>query len=173
MTLNDFNSLSATDAESTLLKCCGSRRWARAVAERRPFRSMDELQTAADQEWWKLEPRDWMEAFSQHPRIGEPKASGWASQEQSGARDAREETLEELVRLNRDYEQKFGHVFLIFATGKSAAEMLAALRTRLMNGADAELQNAAGEQAKITRLRLEKLLNAAAALRSGDQLLQG
>lgn len=136
------------------------------MAARRPFSSMGMLQSAAEQEWWKLEPRDWMEAFSQHPRIGERKASGWASQEQSGARDATEGTLDELERLNRAYEQKFGHVFLIFATGRSAEEMLAALRTRLLNNADAELKNAAGEQAKITRLRLEKLLSADSALRS-------
>jgi OHCU decarboxylase len=168
MTVNDLNGLPASDAEQELLKCCGSHRWARAMAVRRPFASVEQLQQAAEEEWWKLESRDWIEAFSHHPRIGERvKAQGWAKQEQSGVRGASEQTLQELEHLNRTYEEKFGHVFLIFASGKSAEEMLAALRTRLRNRENVELQNAAAEQAKITRLRLAKLTSADPSLGSG------
>ena len=161
MTLNDLNGLPAADAERELLKCCGSQRWAHAMTARRPYATMEELQKAAEQEWWKLKRHDWIEAFSHHPRIGDrARAQGWASQEQSGTRNARDDTLKELEKLNRLYEEKFGFVFLIFATGKSAEDMLHALHTRLLNREDVESRNAAGEQAKITRLRLEKLLSA-------------
>lgn len=162
-----FNRKGAEDAEKDLLKCCGSQRWARAMVARRPFKSMDDLYAAAEQEWWKLKYPDWLEAFSHHPRIGEKKASGWASQEQSGARGATDETVLSLEQLNRLYEEKFGFVFLIFATGKSADQMLDALRLRLQNGRDVELKNAVTEQARITRLRLEKLLSTDPSLRSG------
>lgn len=134
---------------------------------RRPFATKAALLEAADEEWWKLEYHDWLEAFSHHPRIGDRNASGAASREQSGVRTARDVQLLELEQLNRLYEEKFGFVFLIFATGKSADEMLDALRVRLQNRREAELRNAAGEQAKITRLRLEKLLTADPSLRSG------
>lgn len=159
MTLDELNRLPATRAEEELQKCCGSQRWASAMAARRPFASVAALQDAADEEWWKLQQHDWLEAFSHHPRIGErAKAQGWAKDEQKGASSASDRTLLDLHSLNRLYEEKFGFVFLIFATGKSADEMLDALRVRLQNPRDVELKNAAGEQAKITRLRLEKLL---------------
>lgn len=167
MTLNELNGLPASEAESELLKCCGSRRWAKTVAARRPFKSKEDLHRTAEIEWLKLKYPDWLEAFSQHPRIGEKKASGWASQEQSGAQSASDKTLLSLEQLNRLYEEKFGFVFLIFATGKSADDMLGMLQRRLQNGRDVELKNAVGEQAKITRLRLEKLLGADPSLRSG------
>jgi 2-oxo-4-hydroxy-4-carboxy-5-ureidoimidazoline decarboxylase len=153
-----FNRKGAEDAEKDLLKCCGSQRWARAMAARRPFKSLADLYAAAEQEWWKLKYPDWLEAFSHHPRIGDRNAGGAASREQSGVRTAKDTQLIELEQLNRIYEEKFGFVFLIFATGKSADQMLDALRLRLQNGRDVELKNAVTEQAKITRLRLEKLL---------------
>src|SRR5690349_5578494 len=159
MTLTELNGLPAAEAEEQLLTCCGSQRWARAMAARRPFKSMEDVQRAAEMEWIKLKYPDWLEAFSHHPRIGErAKAQGFAKQEQSGAGGASDKTLLSLESLNRLYEEKFGFVFLIFATGKSADEMLGALQRRLQNGRDVELKNAVGEQAKITRLRLEKLL---------------
>jgi OHCU decarboxylase len=159
VTLDELNGLSAGAARRELERCCGSSRWAIAMTARRPFRSAADLARAADEVWWSLEGADWLEAFSHHPRIGE-RAAGWASDEQSGARSASDTTIKELATLNRQYERKFGHVFLIFASGRSAEEMLAELRRRLNNEPAPELRVAAGEQAKITRLRLEKLLDA-------------
>jgi len=164
--LTRLNSASAGEAETELLKCCGSTEWARALAARRPFDDARELFAAADEVWWNLSERDWLEAFAAHPRIGGRKAEraqhaqaeGWSEQEQSGARDAAQATLEELAEANRAYEEKFGHIYIVCATGKTADEMLALLHARLSNGADTELRTAAGEQSKITRLRLEKLL---------------
>ena len=132
-----------------LLQCCGSRRWVERMLER----EQDDLFTAAESIWWELEPSDWLEAFAAHPRIGEKKLSGWASEEQSGIGAA-----PELAQLNDEYEKRFGWIFLIKATGKTAPEILAELRRRMKNEPDEELRVAAGEQAKITRLRLEKLL---------------
>ena len=160
MTLKELNDLPAARAEPELLKCCGSQRWAAAMAARRPFASVDALQKAAEEEWFELPYHDWLQAFSHHPRIGERvKAGSQESREQSGVAGAADKTLLSLESLNRMYEEKFGFVFLIFATGKSADEMLDALRVRMQNRREVELKNAAGEQAKITRLRLEKLLS--------------
>ncbi|HEX7153029.1 MAG TPA: allantoicase [Thermoanaerobaculia bacterium] len=148
-----------TDAERELLSCCASTRWARAVAEARPFASWNELLEVADRTWWSLSPDDWHEAFRAHPRIGECKAAArFASEEQSGTRGAAETTMQALDEGNRAYEERFGHVFLICATGRSADEMLASLRERMNNQADAELRVAAEEQRKITALRLQKLV---------------
>lgn len=162
MTLAELNALPTEAARKALETCCGSQRWSAAVAERRPFASVEHLQMVADEEWRKLAYHDWLEAFSHHPRIGDRKASGTAKSEQSGMANAPAPMLREFERLNRLYEEKFGFVFLIFASGRSAEEMLDALETRILNREDVELKNAAGEQAKITRLRLEKLLSSAA-----------
>jgi OHCU decarboxylase len=162
-----LNSLDAAEAETELLKCCGANAWARSLAARRPFDGARELLAAAEEIWWRLSERDWLEAFAAHPRIGghgaaaraqHPQAAGWSEQEQAGARDAAQATLDELAAANRAYEEKFGHIYIVCATGKSADEMLALLRARLSNDADIELRNAAAEQQKITMLRLEKLL---------------
>ncbi len=125
----------------------------------RPFGSADSLADAADRIWRGLSKDDWLEAFSGHPAIGSDGAHGWARQEQSGTRGASPETLAELARLNREYAERFGHVFLICATGRSAAEMLALGQQRLENDPETELAIAAEEQRKITRLRLKKLLS--------------
>ena len=165
--LERLNSASAAVAEAELLKCCGSNGWAQTLAARRPFGDAPELFAAADEVWWNLGARDWLEAFAAHPRIGgreraaraqHAQAEGWSEQEQSGARAAAQATLDELAQANRDYEEKFGHIFIVCATGRTADEMLALLRARLSNEPEAELRIAAAEQAKITRLRLEKLL---------------
>lgn len=161
-----LNARDAAEAERELLKCCGSLRWARELAARRPFRETQELLTAADDIWWSLDAQDWLEAFAAHPKIGgrraareqDAQARTWSEQEQSGARVAEQSTLDELAEANRAYEEKFGHIFIVCATGKTAGEMLALLRTRLPNDAATELRNAAVEQRKITHLRLEKLL---------------
>jgi OHCU decarboxylase len=165
--LRSFNSLSAEDASSELEKCCGSKRWARELAARRPFSTFAELCTTAEAIWWSLQPADWLEAFRGHPKIGErtavqhssTQARQWSQQEQAGVNRNNQETIELLAKLNREYEEKFGYIFIVCATGKSSAEMLAILRERLDNDAATELPVAADEQAKITQLRLGKLLD--------------
>ncbi len=154
------------EAQAELLRCCGSTRWARQVAEARPFANFEELLAAANRVWWSLDPADWLEAFRAHPRIGERKpAAGelagterWSAQEQSGMQRSPEEVRAALARGNREYEERFGHIFLVCATGKSGEEMLVLLQTRLGNDPESELRIAAEEQRKITHLRLRKLL---------------
>ncbi len=161
-----LNELSDAQAEAELLRCCGSTRWAREVAQERPFASFQELLEVGDRIWWSLEEADWLEAFRAHPRIGERKAEGaqvvgtrrWSTQEQAGVQRSPEEVRAALAAGNREYEARFGHIFLVCATGKSGEEMLALLRGRLGNDPDTELRVAAEEQRKITHLRLEKLL---------------
>ena len=151
-----LNALSEEQARAELLRCCGSRRWAERVAAARPFANDAALHAAADGAWWQLDPVDWREAFAAHPRIGE-RAGGWAGREQAGMSGATDEMRAAFAAANAEYEQRFGHVFLICATGRGAAEMLADLRRRLANDPASELRVAAAEQAKITRLRLERL----------------
>lgn len=158
MTLEELNALPVDEARRALETCCGSQRWSAAVVARRPFTSIDRLQAIADEEWRRLKPHDWREAFSHHPRIGDRTATGVAAKEQSGTANAPAPMLRELERLNRLYEEKFGFVFLIFASGKSTEEMLDALEHRILNREDLEMQNAVNEQAKITRLRIARLL---------------
>lgn len=155
-----LNGLARDSAERELRRCCASERWASEMAARRPFASEAALFAAADDAWWNLEPDDWHEAFAAHPRIGERGGGAWSAQEQAGMSDARAPLEVEIREGNRAYEAKFGHVFLICATGLSAAEMAAALARRLDNDPDTELQIAAAEQARITRLRLQKLATA-------------
>lgn len=156
--IDRLNALSGGEAEEALLACCGSRAWARQVAESRPFRDLADLEEKSDRIWRSLGREDWLEAFAVHPRIGEP-GSRWSEQEQAGAREADAQTLAELVEANRAYESRFDHIFIVCATGKSAGEMLGLLRGRLDNDPEAELRIAAEEQRKITHLRLEKLLS--------------
>jgi 2-oxo-4-hydroxy-4-carboxy-5-ureidoimidazoline decarboxylase len=158
--------MSVGDATATLLTVCGSKKWVEAMCAKRPFASGPSMIAEADRIWFSLGRCDWMEAFSHHPRIGErnlsqPKFASTAAQsnkEQSGMAAATEEQKREFAAGNREYENKFGHVFLICATGKTAGEMLAQLRTRLKNDAEAELTNATKEQSMIVRLRLERLV---------------
>ena len=155
-----LNALPAAEAQDELLKCCGSKQWAREMAHGRPYENFDALIAWANETWWSLQPSDWLEAFRSHPKIGEKKAaSEWSRREQSGVANASQEAIDELSTLNRAYEQKFGFIFIICATGKTSDEMLSALRERLQHEAARELQVAANEQSKITELRLKKLLS--------------
>ena len=156
-----LNALPADEASNEFLKCCGSTRWAETMVQRRPFLDIEELTRTANEVWWSLGRADWLEAFRSHPKIGETAAPSqqWSGQEQAGVRDATQDTIDSLARLNREYENKFGFIFIVCATGKSAGEMLAILRERLRNETDAELPIAAAEQAKITELRLKKLVH--------------
>ena len=166
--IDRINSIPTEQAEAEFLKCCGSRRWAAKMTTERPFENVEEMVTAADRIWWALESTDWLEAFDSHPKIGETKAAAsvareslsWSATEQSGTRDSAQQTMEELAELNREYQEKFGFIYIVCATGKSAEEMLMILRERLSNDAATELRNAATEQAKITTLRLNKLIEA-------------
>jgi len=164
VTLAEFNVLPSAQAESTLMDCCGSARWAASVASRRPYATAEALHKAADSIWWKLERTDWLEAFSHHPQIGDKPASGsdsarqWAAGEQAGARTATEDVKTRLARANRAYFEKFGYIYIVCATGKTAEGMLAILNQRLQNDLPSELSIAAEQQRLITRIRLEKLL---------------
>jgi 2-oxo-4-hydroxy-4-carboxy-5-ureidoimidazoline decarboxylase len=165
--MSQINGLSDEVLIEELWRCCGSRRWADLVMQNRPFESMQHLLAVADRSWWSLEGDDWRTAFLAHPRIGDVDAlkekyaknpDAWEGGEQSGADDASDATLNALKEGNDAYYNKFGHLFLICATGKSAQEMLNALNERIGNRPDAELLIAAGEQGKISHLRLNKLI---------------
>jgi OHCU decarboxylase len=165
--LDQLNALPTIAAEKALLNCCGSRVWAKRIISERPFQSLQQLLVQADNVWFSLAPDDWLEAFRSHPKIGDKKsqqatsteATNWSEQEQSGVQDASQTIVQLLAQLNSEYEKKFGFIFIICATGKRAEEMLALLRERLGNSPDQELLTAAREQAKITELRIRKLLD--------------
>jgi OHCU decarboxylase len=144
-------------SEPALLTCCGSRQWAERMAQLQPFAAAKQMLEAADRVWWELSPTDWLEAFSAHPRIGE-QGDAVASAEQSGVRGAAQEIMARLADGNRAYEQRFGYIYIVCASGKTATEMLEILKARLQNDNDTELRVAAEQQRQITRLRLEKWL---------------
>lgn len=157
--LDLLNTLSKAAAEAALLTCCASKRWAAAMSMSRPYPTPQSLFTRAEEVWWRLEESDWEEAFAAHPRIGDRNvADQTARSEQAGVAKASPEVLSALADGNRRYEERFDRVFLICATGRSAAEMLTTLEQRLANDDAIELRAAAAEQAKITRRRLERLV---------------
>jgi len=128
------------------------------MVARRPVESRDAVLAAADEIWTSLDASDWLEAFAHHPRIGEQTKDPVAATEQSGVGGASDDVRDALARANRDYERRFGYIYIVCATGKTAAEMLAMASERLQNDPDTELRVAAEQQQKITRLRLQKLL---------------
>jgi OHCU decarboxylase len=160
-----LNALDNDAARAALTNCCASRAWVESMMRRRPFGDDAVVRTAAADAASEMSEADWLEAFAAHPMIGDVESlrikyaatKAIAAGEQAGAAGASETTLNELARLNREYFDKFGFIFIVFATGKSAEEMLAILKGRIGNSRDGELCNAAGEQMKITNLRLEKL----------------
>jgi OHCU decarboxylase len=166
MTLEELNDLPAQDAEAEFLKCCGSRAWAQAMAAVRPFAAEEALFAKADDISASLADEDWLEAFRAHPKIGGKKAAtaqsqreqSWSTQEQSAMQSASADTVAQLAAGNHKYEEKFGFIFIVCASGKSSIEMLTILNHRLENDPPTELSEAALEQRRITRLRLEKLL---------------
>lgn len=166
MTVEALNALPAAEARAALERCCGASRWIEALIEARPFDGAAAIFAASDRAFAPLERADWMEAFSHHPKIGDVSAlrtkfagtAAWAGSEQGGTATATEATLQALADGNRTYEDRFGYIFIVCATGKSAGEMVAMLNARLGNAPEAELSNAAAEQRRITRLRIEKLL---------------
>lgn len=171
LTLSEFNDLSQEDATAQLLTCCTSTSWAQTLASARPFTNIDAMLVANDDAWNKAQTSEanLIEAFDGHPQIGNVDSlkekyrntQDSAAHEQSGANDAEDQVLEALAQGNQDYLDKFGFIFIVFATGKSAQQMLDLLLARLPNDRETELANAAAEQNKITRLRIQKLLGAA------------
>ncbi|MEM9489462.1 MAG: allantoicase [Myxococcota bacterium] len=158
-----INSRSDSEFEQDMKACCGAATWVQAMVEARPFGDVASMVRAADASWDKLDKFDWLEAFAAHPRIGEKtdgddQSSSWSKTEQSGMARASDEVREQLVEANRQYYDHFGHNFIVYAAGKSAEQMLDLLRQRLDNEAGDELEIAADEQRKITRMRLGKLL---------------
>lgn len=171
MTLHELNILSQPQLKEELSKCCGSSAWVKMMMTYFPADDLVELLEDAENMWYQCNEEDWKEAFIHHPKIGDvesltkkfastahPTAIGWASGEQSGVKAASKQTIEALAEGNRQYEKKFGYIFIVCATGKSAEEMLEILQSRLPNNPEDEIQLAAEEQNKITKLRIEKLL---------------
>lgn len=166
MIAENLDAASDGEARATLSRCCGAAGWVERMLGRRPFGSDDALFRIADEEWAKADRAEILEALAHHPRIGADlgelrkkyaSTASWAAGEQSGAQAASDETLRALRDGNLAYEARHGFVFVVCATGKSADEMLAILRSRIDHDEDDELRIAAGEQGKITRIRLEKL----------------
>ncbi len=158
-TLGSFNAASARDAERDVLACCASRAFAKAIADRRPHRDPAALLAAIDAAVDTLTWDDIVESMNGHPRIGDRAASSaMSAAEQSGAAAASDQVRQGLAEGNLVYEQRFGHIFLICASGLSGQEMLTRLRARLGNDRDAERTVVRAELLKITRLRMTKLL---------------
>jgi 2-oxo-4-hydroxy-4-carboxy-5-ureidoimidazoline decarboxylase len=163
--LGRWNELSAEAAEAEVLACNGSRAWVRGLAARRPFASEAEVLAVSDEVWDGLSEADWMEAFATHPRIGERHAAAasatslaWSTREQAVAERSDASETERLAAGNRTYEARFGRTFLICATGKTKAEILAALEARMERTDEEETMEAAEQQRQITRIRLRRWL---------------
>jgi OHCU decarboxylase len=160
-----LNAMSRAAAREALTTCCASPAWVEGMIAERPFADDQDVIDAAYDIGETISDEDWLEAFAAHPMIGDVESlrkkyaatKEMAAGEQSGVVGADEATLQELAELNREYLRRFGFIFIVFATGKNAAQMLAPLRTRIDNCRDEEIQNAAVEQMKITELRLKKL----------------
>jgi len=168
MTLNEFNKLSKQDATIELEKCCVSKCWIQHMIENMPFASADELISKTATIWYdQCRELDWQAAFEGHPKIGDitslkekySNTKNWASTEQANIVEADEEILKALVKANDAYLNKFGYIFIVSASGKSAKAMLSIINARLDNTKEDELHLAKGEQHKITVIRLAKLID--------------
>ncbi|MET4693833.1 2-oxo-4-hydroxy-4-carboxy-5-ureidoimidazoline decarboxylase [Endozoicomonas lisbonensis] len=169
MTLEQLNAAADSAARDFFSRCCTSERWVQAMVSARPFSSQENLLAKADEYWQQCDINDILQAFEGHPKIGDinslkakyANTSQMAGHEQSGTEGADDKTLNALAEGNRVYEERFGYIFIVCATGKSAAEMLTLLQARLDNPPGDELIIAAAEQQKITRIRLNKLISEA------------
>ena len=165
MSLEELNALPRDQAEARFRDCCAADSWVQGMVDNRPYASGEAMLEQCHRLWPTLTEHHWLQAFEAHPQIGDvdslrkkyASTKALARGEQAGARDADEDVLRRLKQGNDAYLEKFGFIFIVCATGKSADEMLALLEGRLPNGREMELKNAAREQAKITELRLEKL----------------
>ena len=155
------------DVAAALRRCCASESWVGRMVARRPFGDLTRLLRSAEEIWWQLEAADWLEAFAGHPRIGDleglrtrfASTRSWSAGEQAGVEGAGEDVLEALAEANHRYEETFGYLFIVCASGKSAREMLDRLEQRLTADPSDELRTAAGEQQKITEIRLRKMVS--------------
>jgi len=165
--LDLLNTMHSREAQEIFKSCCGSQRWAEAMVLARPFSNEAQLLKHSGAVWKKCSSDDYLEAFTAHPRIGAKKkaksqserSGAWSSDEQKSTRDAQDATLSALERDNEIYYERFGFIFIICATGKSAEQMLNALQQRLNNDRPTEIASAATEQNEITKLRLQKWLH--------------
>ena len=165
MTIAEFDHLDIDQKKELLTKCCGSAEWVAKMLDAPFAEDLVDLEETAEEIWYACTQADWLEAFSHHPKIGDinslkekfSNTAAWASKEQAAVDKAPENILHQLAKANEEYEQKFGFIFIVCATGKSAEQMLAILQGRLPNNAANEIKIAAEEQLKITKLRLEKL----------------
>ncbi|MBI1371115.1 MAG: 2-oxo-4-hydroxy-4-carboxy-5-ureidoimidazoline decarboxylase [Planctomycetes bacterium] len=165
MTIAQFDAMSRDEAAAVMKRCCGTETWCAAMARSRPFHDLAAAHVAADRCFDALTESDWLRAFAAHPKIGDVNSlrmkfvgnREWSHGEQSGVSSAGDAVIEQLAAGNGEYEKRFGFIFIICATGKSAAQMLALLRERLPHDRAAEVKIAAGEQRKITHLRLDKM----------------
>lgn len=166
MLLKELNNLSLPDLETKLEQCCASTKWYKTLAAKFPFENEMILQQTADEIWAQCQEADYLEAFAGHPKIGDVNSLAekfkatkkWAGNEQELVNEASMQVIEALAKGNSDYEKRFGFIFIVFATGKTAQQMLDLLLERLPNPREKELQIAAAEQHKITTLRIQKLL---------------
>lgn len=171
-----LNALSAEAAQAEFIACCGANWWAAEMAAGRPYTSKENLHSAADEVFGRMPKQAWLEAFASHPRIGDMQSlkmkfagnQQWSSTEQQGVSVADEHVISELQLKNQTYFDRFGYTFIVCATGKSAAEMLAILEGRLGNDPETELRCAANEQQKITHLRIDKLSSKASENSKGN-----
>src|ERR1700722_20068952 len=128
MTLQQFNTLPYSQIKDELFKCCGSSTWAQKLTDKLPFPSIEALKHESNRIWFGADEQDWLQAFTHHPKIGDvdslakkfASTANWASGEQSGVNTANNEVLTQLKDLNDSYERKFGYIFIVCATGKSA-----------------------------------------------------
>lgn len=167
MTIAEFDHLDIDIKRNFLYQCCGCNRWVEKVLTALPAEDLVDLMEIAEEEWYKCTEADWREAFTQHPKIGDMQSlktkfstAHLAANEQVSVNQASEQVLQELADFNKIYEEKFGYIFIVFATGKSADEMLSLLKARLNNAPGEEINIAMEEQNKITKLRLEKIFAA-------------
>ena len=167
MTIATFDHLPEEKKNELLLQCCGSTAWVDKMLTVFPVEDLVELLEAAEEKWYECNEEDWREAFDHHPKIGDinslkekfANTAQWASAEQSGVNDASDNVIQELAKANEEYEKKFGNIFIVCATGKSAEQMLSILKERLNNAKEDEIKVAAVEQNKITKIRIEKLFD--------------
>lgn len=167
MTLQELNNKPIYQLKELLSQCCGAKRWVEKMCKIFPVEDDTTLLQQAEIIWYNCDAKDWLEAFTHHPKIGDLESlkkkfastAAWTSVEQSGVKHATQQVLEALSQANKSYEEKFGYIFIVCASGKSAEEMLNLLSERLHNKPEDEIRIAMHEQNKITKIRIEKLLS--------------
>ena len=166
MNIDQLNSLNNDECIEQFTHCCAAHRWVDKMSNARPFSSVQQVKDQAISHWGTMVEADYLEAFDGHPKIGDPASlkakyastHAMASNEQSSVNQASDQTIAELAQFNADYESRFGFIFIVCATGKSADEMLGLIKQRIHNTPEQEIRIAAEEQLKILLIRIDKLL---------------